>query len=143
MIDLDRGVTMRNHPKGFKVCMYKDEPGIYYDIAERSLDAQIAKSAGFPTDKHGKESMRRKKLSDAMHDINAEFGALEEGAEIGVFGDYRVVYHGEYRFALQTLDGVTLDAAPMSKTEAIKLAKQMAAADQEQGKHKEDDSNGS
>lgn len=129
MIDLDRGVTKRIHPHGFGVCMYKDDPGVYYDTSGNKVADEVAKEAGFPVDGYAKERQRREKLAKAMAEINAEFGNIPVGEVISKVGGYAVKHVGGGGFVLVDPDGNTLTKQPMDKNAAIKLARKMAASE--------------
>ena len=46
-VDYNRGAVIRMHPDGFDVNMYKDAPGIFYDVNGKQLSATIAVECGF------------------------------------------------------------------------------------------------
>lgn len=73
MIDLDRGVSIRTHRKGFRVCMYKSEPGIFYDANGVEVDVSLAKEAGFDVERLTRERLKMKAIEQAKKKVEAEF----------------------------------------------------------------------
>lgn len=109
-IDIDRGVTLRqivafNDPSnprkfepdinygGMAVYMYKDEPGVYYDVHGKPVVEAIAKKAGFPTDKLAKAKRRRDAVAALEAQFRAELDAddQEEEVVLAEAGGYKVV----------------------------------------------------
>lgn len=126
MIDVNRGVTKRRHPKGFAVCMYKDEPGAYFDKSGRELSSEIAGEAGFPVAQYAKERARRARLAEVLDEVNAEFGQLAQGAVVSEQNGFKVVYGGNGTFFIADPDGKPMDTPAMSKAEAVKLVRKLA-----------------
>lgn len=73
MIDLDRGVSMRTHPKRFRVCMYKTEPGVFYDANGVEIDPSLAQEAGFDVAKLQKERKKIQAMEKARKKVEQEF----------------------------------------------------------------------
>ena len=129
MIDLNRGVTMRTHPQGFYICMYKDAPGVYLDINGRDVGEKMAKTAGFPVKEFATERLRQLKLKNAMAEINAEFGKLPEGDVVFEKSGYHVVHGAAGEFFIEDPDGNRMSEKGSSKPDAIALAEQLAAVE--------------
>jgi hypothetical protein len=129
MIDLNRGVTMRTHPQGFYVCMYKDSPGVYLDVNGREVGEQMAKDSGFPVKDFARERLRRLKLETAMAEINAEFGKLPEGEVVFEKHGFRVVHGEAGAFFIEDPDGNRMSEKGSSKPDAIALAEQLASVE--------------
>lgn len=49
-MDVDRGIMQKITPGGVKVCMYIDEPGVYYTIKGEPVPEAVAARAGFQVD---------------------------------------------------------------------------------------------
>ena len=95
-IDLNRGVSKRIEPKSkITVCMYKDDPGIYYDIAGRVISKAIAKKAGFDVAKEDRRRKKMNRLKEAQENINSEFDETETNEVVYEKGDYKVVSVGK------------------------------------------------
>lgn len=109
-IDIDRGVTLRqivafNDPAnprkfepdinygGMAVYMYKDEPGIYYDVHGKVIPEVLAKRAGFPTDKLAKAKRRRDAVAALEAQFRAELDAEDQDEEVVLAeaGDWKIV----------------------------------------------------
>lgn len=105
---LDRGVTIRKAVKfdkkntqhfddtygGLEVIMYKDQPGIYYDIHGNVVHENIAKMAGFPVDKLAKSKLYREKMAAVQKKLRAELEDIqmeEEQIVLAEAGDWRVI----------------------------------------------------
>lgn len=137
MIDLDRGVVMRNHRQGFKVCMYVDQPGYYYTINGQEVSEDVAKGAGFDVAKLAVERQRRAKLAEAQRQIDAEFGALAEGMVVHEAGGYKVVHLSDGGFGIEDPDGNMLTDNSLPREQAVTLADQLASTDSSQEPQKE------
>lgn len=125
-VDLDRGVVMRNHRQGFKVCMYADQPGVYYTISGKEVPEAVAAEAGFNVSKLSMERSRREKLSQLQQQVDEEFGALAEGAAVFEAGGYAVVHNGDGGFGIKDPDGNMLTDKSLPRDQAVTLAKQLA-----------------
>lgn len=140
-IDLDRGVTMRQIVKfndkggflpdpaygGMQVFMYKDEPGVYYNIHGKKLPEAIAKRAGFDTEKHAK----MRKFREADQAFKAQLAkelALELGEEVILAEnkDYKVVAMPMERAKIIDKDtGNAINSVPMPKADAMVLFEEL------------------
>ena len=121
-IDLNRGVSKRIVPDSkITVCMYKDDPGIYYDIAGRLLPEKIAAKAGFNIKN---ESTRRKKilkLKEAREEIEKEFSSVDENEVFYQRGPYKAIARGNNGAEIIDEDGNKISSGVMPKTEAKTL----------------------
>lgn len=126
-IDLNRGVSKRTHSNGMQVCMYKDAPGIYYDVNGNELSDDFAEDAGFDIEQMKKESEKSAKLKAARLKIEKEYAALE-GEIIGESGDYDIVCHDEGKNQYNVcVKGLTTpkNKVYLSKDQAIEFAKSL------------------
>lgn len=95
-IDMNRGVSIRKDPKsGIKVCMYKNEPGVFLDFAGGILPKSMAKSAGFDVDDLEKQKQYKKELGDATSDLNAKFEGVAEKEVLSERGIYKAIASGK------------------------------------------------
>lgn len=128
MIDLNRGVTKRIHPDGFAVCMYKDDPGVYYDSTGTPLSMEVAKEARFPVEQYARARERLAKAKAALEAIAMEYGEIPVGHVIETSGDYAVVHAGEGQFHVCDKDTNRLTKA-MDREAAVRLVRRMAASE--------------
>lgn len=77
-IDRNRGVLIRMAPEGYRVVMYIDTPGIYFDAKGVRLDDTIAKAAGFDVASDRKQLAKNKLRSNYERQIGAKFAAMEQ-----------------------------------------------------------------
>jgi hypothetical protein len=138
-IDIDRGVSMRqvvrfhkDNPHKFEadplyggmtVYMYKDTPGVYYDVHGRNVPEGMAAKAGFDVSKMAK--MRRKR--EAMADFERQMAqalAMEDSEEeiLATKGSWKVVGMPMNRAKvvdIETNEAVT--PVPMPREDALIL----------------------
>lgn len=93
-IDLNRGISKRTHANGVQVCMYKDSPGLYYDVNANELTDEFAAEAGFDIKHQAAEKDKLDKLSAARLKIEKEFSAVE-GEVVATVGRYEVICFNE------------------------------------------------
>lgn len=126
-INYDRGVVKRIHPgSGMEVYMYKDNPGVYLNAYAMEVGEEVAKVAGFNTERLGKERIRKVKIAQAM-------GAIEEEMSIGetirnvikTKGDFHVVDIGLGRHHVEDSDNNVLTTTPIPKEQALLLLDQL------------------
>lgn len=132
-ISRSRGCTIRFHPQGFRVIMYKDTPGEYLDEQGRPLTAKLAKEAGFDTDTLGKEKAKQTKLDKARERIEKEFATEMEKVEkelSGGDGERTVKHIGNGMYAIMDVDGTRMTQDPLNKDQAHALLKDLNAAGQ-------------
>ncbi len=131
-IDLNRGVIIRKHPKGFYVGMYKDEPGGYLSEAGYDLSSEIAGEAGFNVEDLSREKERRDRLAAAHAAINAEYDG-EENVEIASEGGYKVFHETAGAFSIRDGDGSTMTKEPLGRDQAIELMHALANKGDDEG----------
>lgn len=129
-IDLNRGVTIRLHRQGFRVCMYKDAPGLYFDSSGRELPAAVAAQAGFDVDTDAREARKRKAIDEARARIEREFAEKEQAVTdlLNASGDdtrFIVKHTGGGRYAIFDEAGTRLTEKAMSQEEAGALLKEL------------------
>lgn len=108
-IDVDRGVTIRQIVKfdkvnqhkfepdmkygGLTVYMYKDDPGIYYDVHGNKIPDGMAKLAGYPVDKLSKARRKKEALQIFEREMAKQLN-MEEDEEVRILaeaGDWQVI----------------------------------------------------
>lgn len=125
-VDLNRGVTIRKDPKtGIRVCMYKDQPGIFMDIRGGVLPPAMAEKAGFDIDALKKQQHYNRELGDATSALSKKFEGVAEKEILLEIGEYRAiaggkskgdVYRGEHR----------MNTVPMTRKQAVELVEQLS-----------------
>lgn len=135
-INLDHGYTIRLHPHGFRVCMLKSDPGLYYDGSGELVSDDIAKQAGFDVQAFAKERLKKARLAEARKKIEAEFAAEEErvaqeinrefeGDAGGEKPRYEVKHGGAGRYYIFDAEGKKVTTKGMTRAEAEVMLKGM------------------
>lgn len=140
IIDVDRGVTIRQVVKfdkvnpskfnpdpqygGLTVYMYVDAPGVYYDVHGRVVPEGLAEMAGFEIKALAKQRHKREALEAFNKKLTAEF-ATEVGDEeeiIAEDGDWKVVALPMQRAKIvDKSSGEAITAVPMPRADALVL----------------------
>lgn len=159
-IDLDRGVSIRqvvrfdegNRHKfepdekygGLTVHMYKDTPGVYFDVHGNPLPDAIAKRAGFPVERLAKSRAKREAMNKFEQRLAEEL-ALEADEEIILAqdGNWKVVALPMERAKVVDVEtGEPVTAVPMTRADALLFLQELtgtaaeveAAANDRKGK---------
>jgi hypothetical protein len=86
-LDLNRGVQHCQHPDGFFVAMYVDDPGLYMAEDGSPVDDGTAAAAGFDVAKNAKLRERNRLVAEAKAKIDAQFaedvGKIEQQVDAG------------------------------------------------------------
>lgn len=106
-IDRDRGCILRIHPAGFRVGMYHDAPGDYFNEKGEPVSDEVARRAGFETEKMRKRKEKQRRMAEFQKKLDAEFGGLEqrfdEAVDKGGKGVFiRFERDGEYSVRTET-----------------------------------------
>lgn len=120
--DRDKGMTIRFHPSGARVGMYKDTPGVYYDGKGERVNKDMAREAGFDVERLARERRKQKKIQKAKERIEAEEEqalrqAEEEAEREADDEDYEVYHAGGGKYAVRDAEGNRL-CDPTTKEEA-------------------------
>lgn len=133
-IDLDRGVSIRVVPlgstgpqAGMQVCMYKDDPGIYYALNGVPISPEWAKSAGFDVEADLKERSRREKRAAALAAIDKEFDVMPEGEVVEEGEDFQIVHMGHGWFDVLDDDGARVNEGRLRRDAAVEFVKALRA----------------
>lgn len=122
VVDLDRGVSKRLHD-GIQVCMYKDDPGVYFNILGHSIKEEFAEAAGFPVAELALEKEKMIRMKKAQLDIEQEYSTIP-GEVIHQSDDFEVVCiddsQGKYNVRRRD-DKKFVNANPMDKKRCIDL----------------------
>lgn len=135
-IDRGRGCTIRFHGSGFRVVMYKDAPGVYYDERGGEVSEKIAAQAGFDVEALRREKLKRRRLAEYQAQVEAEFSTEQEDTErlLSVPSEGLQVKHvGGGRYAILGDDGERLTQKPLSKEEAQILIDDLKSGGQDDG----------
>ena len=124
-ISYNRGVTIRMHPDGFDVNMYKDAPGIFYDVNGNALSTAIALEAGFDIKHLQTLKEKRDRIAAARDAIEREYGEPVDEV-IASSGGFTAVSLGGGLYAILDEDGTRLVDEPMDRDEAIALVNKSA-----------------
>jgi hypothetical protein len=77
-VDLNRGVRQCQHPSGFFVSMYEDDPGLYFSEDGSPVDDAVAADAGFDVQRFRVLRERNRRVAEAKEKIEREMqGELE------------------------------------------------------------------
>ena len=124
-IDYNSGVTIKMHPDGFDVNMYKDAPGAFYDVSGNAMSPTIALEAGFDI-KHLKSlKEKRDRIAAARDTIEREYGEPVDEV-VASSGGFTAVSLGSGLYAILDEDGTRLVDEPMDHDEAIALVNKLA-----------------
>lgn len=108
-IDVNRGVTVKIHPSGVRVYMYKDEPGFYLSGQGTPVGEELAKEAGFDVAQLGKKRAIKEKLAEAQSRIIQEMELAQEGRKVVVERQgFQLVDIGYGRHQVLGPDGILL-----------------------------------
>lgn len=148
-IDVDRGVSIRQVVKfdtknphkyepdpaygGLTVYMYKDEPGVYYDVHGKKLPEALAKKAGFDTSLMAKMRKKREAMKDFETQLaNALALEVEEEIILGQKGDWKVVALPMERAKIVDIEtGDVVTSVPMPRADALALLDNLVGEDED------------
>lgn len=77
-IDRNRGVIQRKHPAGYRVAMYVDSPGVYFDENANKVTKEVAEAAGFDVKADRKSQAKLTLRANYERQIGAKFAAAEQ-----------------------------------------------------------------
>ena len=107
-IDRDRGCVLRIHPAGFRVGMYHDAPGEYFNEKGQPVSDEVARRAGFETDMMRKRREKQRRMAEFQRKLDAEFSGVEERFDRAVDGGGEGVfiqYERSGMYSVRTPDG--------------------------------------
>lgn len=123
-IDRARGCSIRIHSAGFRVVMYKDAPGVFYDERGQKVSEAVAAQAGFDTETLGRERQKQERMAEFRKQVEAEFATEQEDTEklLSMPSEGLHVKHiGGGKYAIMDDDGNRLTQKPLTKDEAHTL----------------------
>lgn len=135
-INRNRGCSIRFHPSGFRVIMYKDAPGEYMDERGASLSEKLAGEAGFDVATLRKERVKRQRMAEAQARIEQEFATEQDDVEalLSVPESGLTVKHiGKGKYAIMDEEGNRLTKKPLTKAEAQTLMDDLKSGGQDDG----------
>lgn len=125
-IDWNAGVTSKLHGKtGIWINMYKNEPGIFYDMRGGLVSDTLARECGFDVAKLKREADRKGKVSDAMQSIEAEFSDADEREVLFAKGDYKVIAAAKGFADIFDVEGNMMNNVKMKRSEALRVAEEL------------------
>ena len=113
------------HPDGFDVNMYKNAPGVFYDVNGNALSPTIALEAGFDIKYLQSLKEKRERITAARDAIEREYGEPVDEV-IASSGGFTAVSLGSGLYAILDEDGTRLVDEPMDRDEAIALVDKLA-----------------
>ncbi len=72
VIDYDRGVQIQTHRSGVDVYMYIDDPGVYLNAYGTPVSEQLAKEAGYDTERWSRQKLAKDLIAKAKSEIEAQ-----------------------------------------------------------------------
>ena len=125
-IDLNRGVTMKTDiESSIRVCMYKDDPGNFFDMNGGVLPPSFAKKANFDIKVLEKEKRYNKALGDAREALDHEYSGIAEQEILIESGPFKAIACA-YGHADIFRDGEKMNTVAIKAKEAIDLVKQLS-----------------
>lgn len=128
-IDLNRGVTIKTDPAtGARICMYKDEPGVFLNAHGDVVADTLAARCGFPVKDLLRERHKRDALARSAQEIEAEYeekmAVKTKDKVIAESEDgYKVIQQPFGRCWVHGPDGKPINDRPLTKEEALHLYK--------------------
>lgn len=102
--DADRGgVVQRNRATDLKVCMYIDDPGVFFTMSGHEVDDETARGAGFDVEKLKGESAFLKAKREAIKKVEEEYAGKLEAIE-GSRVNPKKASEGPFEIPLQTAE---------------------------------------
>ena len=130
-IDLNRGVTMKTDlESGIKVCMYKDDPGNFFDLNGGVLPPSFAKKAHFDIKALEKKKKYNKAIGDARESLDHEYSGVAEQEVLIESGPFKAIATA-YGHADIFRDGEKMNTVAIKAKEAIELVEQLAKQPEE------------
>ena len=136
-VDFDRGVNIRLHKSGIRVCMYLDDPGAFYDANGDPLADSYAAQAGFDVEGLTRERKKREALAKAQAEIERDFAKrdadYERVAEAAVMGSLTVRHISRGKYAVFSEAGEQVTQGSFTKEQAEKLLATVSGGDSDGG----------
>jgi len=145
-IDVDRGVSIRqvvkfDGPKfepdekygGLTVYMYKDTPGVYFDVHGNKLPDAIAKRAGYPVERLAKARAKREAMQHFEQRLSQEL-AMEADEEVILAeeGGWKVLGLPMGRAKVVDVEtGEPVTAVPMLRDDALAFLAELTGTQKE------------
>lgn len=121
-IDLNRGVTIKTHPSGVQLYMYKDTPGVYLTAHGIEAPQKMAKEAGFEVERLRKALVKKERMAAALQAVEQEFSGSEAPhKEVAAKDGFRVMSIGFGKHDLIDPDDNKINPRPLTKQEAMAL----------------------
>lgn len=135
-INRSRGCTIKMHSSGFRVVMYKDDPGVYYDERGEEIADTFAKQAGFDVEDLGRQRRKKQRLAHYQAQVEEEFATDQEDTERLLSTNaagLEVKHVGGGKYAILDGEGDRLTKKPLTKDEAQQLIEDMQNGGEDDG----------
>ena len=126
-IDRNRGCIYRKSAKGYRVVMYVDTPGVYFDENGNRISDEIAEATGFDVTSDRKERARQKLRTNYERQIGAKFALMEQRMEdllevnSNLIDQLRIVELTPGNFAIVDPDDAPISETRLTYEEAVVL----------------------
>ncbi len=126
-IDRDRGALIRKHPLGYRVVMYVDTPGVYFDEEGKRVDRELAAEAGFEVSDDLKTRAKNQLRKNYERQIGAKFAEAEQAIEElledneDILSELSVAEQDGGNWSVVDGDGNPITDARLTEDEAITL----------------------
>jgi hypothetical protein len=125
-IQASRGCRIRFHPSGYRVVMYYDSPGQFFNESGKPVGEEVAAQAGYDVEELGRERKKRERIEELRRKAEAEFATVEQKVEkelsASSTGGMVVKHVGGGKYAVFDSEGVRLTKRGLTKEEAELLA---------------------
>jgi hypothetical protein len=74
-LDSGRTGVAKKHPSGYRIVMFWDEPGVYYDTLGAPANEEQARDAGFDVAPLARERTKQEQLAEAKRKIEQEYAS--------------------------------------------------------------------
>ena len=128
-IDLNRGVTIKTDPAtGARICMYKDEPGVFLNAHGAVVADTLAARCGFPVKDLLRERHKREAIARSAKEIEEEYEEkmvvkTKDKVLAKSEDGYKVIQQPFGRCWVHGPDDKAINDRPLTKEEALHLFK--------------------
>lgn len=126
-IDRNRGCIYRKSAEGYRVVMYVDTPGVYFDENGNRISDEIAEAAGFNIINDRKDRARQKLKINYERHIGAKFAEMEQRVDDllennpNLIDELSIVELTPSNFAIVDPDGTPISETRLTYEEAAVL----------------------
>ena len=126
-IDRNRGCSYRKSSEGYRVVMYFDTPGVYFDENGNKVTDEIAQACGYDVTADRKERARQRLRINYERQIGAKFAEMEQRMEDllennpNLIDDLKITELTPGNFAIVDDDGTPISETRLTYEEAAVL----------------------